>query len=206
MSANPRSAFFDGIADKWDGWDDLTVLSRALASGLEELGVGVDETVLDVGCGTGNLTRALLERLSSAGVVHALDISARMIEVARGKVADGRVMWHLADARWLPLGDGACDRVICYSVWPHFEDRRAVAAELTRVLRPGGSLHVWHLSSRQRINEIHASAGEAVRRDMLPPATETAELLAGIGLQVSAVVDAADRYLVTAVKAERRAA
>jgi demethylmenaquinone methyltransferase/2-methoxy-6-polyprenyl-1,4-benzoquinol methylase len=201
MTNAARAAFFDGIADSWDGWEDLPTLARRLAEGLDELGVAGGETVLDVGCGTGNLTRALLARLSAAGRVHAIDISTRMIEIARGKVVDARVSWHTADALRPPLDDESCHRVICYSVWPHFEDRAAVATALVRVLKPGGNLHVWHLSGRARINEIHASAGAAVRHDLLPSATETAELLAGIGLQVTTAIDAADRYLVTAAKA-----
>ena len=200
MTANPRAAFFDAIADKWDGWDDIAVLRQRMAVGLREIGLRPDETVLDIGCGTGNLTLALLAALSPVGRVHAVDISRRMIEVARAKVADDRVTWHVEDARRLPLSAASCDRVLCFSVWPHFEDRRAVTAELMRVLRPGGSLHVWHLSGRQRINEIHSSAGEAVRGDVLPPARETAELLAAMVLRVAEVVDADDRYLVTAVK------
>jgi len=203
MSLNPRTAFFDGIAEKWDGWEDLPVLDRRLATGLEELGVAAGETVVDIGCGTGNLTRALLARLAPEGRVHAVDISPRMIEVARRKVTDARVVWHAGDARQLPLDDASCDRVICYSVWPHFETREIVAAELVRVLKPGGHLHIWHLSARQRINEIHAGAGEAVRRDILPLATDTAALLAGIGLAVSTVIDTDDRYLVTATKPQR---
>jgi len=200
MTANPRAAFFDGIADKWDGWEDLEVLRQRMAAGLREIGLGPGETVLDVGCGTGNLTLALLDHLSPAGCIHAVDLSRRMIEVARAKVADDRVSWYVEDATRLPLAVASCDRVLCFSVWPHFEDRRAVTTELMRILRPGGSLHVWHLSGRQRINEIHATAGEAVRGDVLPPAGETADLLAAMGLRVTAAVDAADRYLVTAVK------
>ena len=130
MTLNPRTAFFDSIAEKWDGWEDLAVLQRKLAAGLEEFGVGPNEKVVDVGCGTGNLTGALLGRLSAAGEVFAVDISPRMLEVARSKVADPRVSWHAADAVRLPLGDASCDRVFCYSVWPHFADRETVAAEL----------------------------------------------------------------------------
>ena len=95
-------------------------------------------------------------------------MSPRMIEMARqgarpasGVARGGRPV--------LPLPDESCDRVICYSVWPHFDDRAAVAAELGRVLRPGGSLHVWHLGSRARVNAIHASAGEAIRHDVAAP-------------------------------------
>jgi demethylmenaquinone methyltransferase/2-methoxy-6-polyprenyl-1,4-benzoquinol methylase len=203
MNPNPRAVFFDGIADKWDGWEDLAALKRKLAIGLDKLGVCADEKILDVGCGTGNLTRALLAKLSPAGRVFAVDISPRMIEVARHKVTDSRVSWHSEDARRLTLDDASCDRVICYSVWPHFEDRKEVAAELGRVLKPGGSLHVWHLISRQKINDIHAGAGEAIRRDMLPPAQETAELLAALGFRIATASESEDGYLVTAVKPER---
>lgn len=203
MTANPRAVFFDGIAEKWDGWEDLAVLETKLSAGLDALGVRADETVLDVGCGTGNLTRALLTKLSPAGRVLAVDISPRMIEVARRKVSDARVSWHSEDARRLPLGDGSCDRVICYSVWPHFEDRKAVAAELGRVLKPGGSLHVWHLIPRHKINEIHAGAGEAVCRDMLPPVEETAELLATAGFRITTASESEGGYLVTAATPER---
>jgi ubiquinone/menaquinone biosynthesis C-methylase UbiE len=200
MTMNPRAAFFDAIAEKWDGWEDLAVLERRLAAGLEELGLGDEENVVDVGCGTGNLTRAVLAKLSPEGHVFAVDLSPRMIEVAKRKVSDPRASWHLGDARRLLLPAATCDRVICYSVWPHLEDRVVVAAELRRVLKPGGSLHVWHLASRQRINDIHAGAGEAVRHDLLPPAEETAGLLAAAGFRIAVARESASDYLVTAEK------
>lgn len=197
---NPRIEYFDSIAERWDSWDDLATLERKLAEGLEELGVGTGETVLDVGCGTGNLTKALLARLSPAGRVLAVDISPHMIEVARAKIGDSRVTWTLADARHLPFGDGTCDRVICYSVWPHFDDPAAVASEFARVLRRSGRVHVWHLLSRHQINTIHASAGEAVRHDILAPADKTAGVFASLGFQITMTAETQERYLVTAVK------
>jgi len=103
MNGNPRAAFFDAIADKWDGWECLTSLRQGFATGFDAMGVNPDETVLDVGCGTGNLTGALLARLSATGRVIAVDISPRMIEVARDKVRDERVEWHTVDASRLPL-------------------------------------------------------------------------------------------------------
>jgi demethylmenaquinone methyltransferase/2-methoxy-6-polyprenyl-1,4-benzoquinol methylase len=198
MTSNSRTAFFDGIADKWDGWDDLDALARRMAAGFEQLGIAPDESVLDVGCGTGNLTRALLAHLSPAGRVAAVDISPRMLDLARAKISDPRVTWHLCDAVSLPFEDASRDRILCYSVWPHFDDPAAVARELRRVLRPGGSLHVWHLISRDKVNQIHAGAGPAVHEDVLPPATETAELLARLGFHIRTISEAADHYLVTA--------
>jgi len=200
VTTNPRAAFFDDIAERWDGWEDLPGLALRLGRGLAEFGVAPGETVLDVGCGTGNLVRALLERLSPSGRVIAVDIAPRMIEVARRKVTDARVEWRNEEARALGLPDGSVDRVICCAVWPHFDGAAAVAREMRRVLRPGGSLHVWHPVPRARVNEIHASAGEPVRHDMLAPGAETAAVLEAAGLRVTAVVDDGERYLVTAVR------
>ncbi|MBI5536961.1 MAG: class I SAM-dependent methyltransferase [Deltaproteobacteria bacterium] len=199
--SSAKAGFFDGIADKWDGWDDLEALGRKLDAGLAQMGVGPEETIVDVGCGTGNLTQALLRRLGPRGRVVAVDLSPRMIEVARGKVADERVTWHVADARRLPLGSDSFDRVVCYSVWPHFDDVAETGAELARVLRSNGSLHVWHLIGRARVNEIHASAGPAVHNDILVPAADTAEVLARLGFEVTQTIDTDTHYLVSATKA-----
>jgi len=204
MSLEAKTSFFDSIADKWDGWEDLAKVASKLAAGLDELGVGSAERVLDVGCGTGNLTRALLARLSGAGSVIAVDISPRMIETARRKIDDPRVSWLTNDARHLPIENGECDRVLCCAVWPHFDDRAGVAEELGRVLKPGGKLHVWHLIPREKVNEIHAGAGEAVRGDVLPPAEETAAVLRAAGFRIQTATESDGRYLVTATKPDRQ--
>jgi ubiquinone/menaquinone biosynthesis C-methylase UbiE len=200
MSNPSKVTFFDGIAEQWDGWECLKSLARNLDHGLETFGVGADETVLDIGCGTGNLTAALLRRLAATGRVEAVDVSPCMIEVARRKVADARVRWHLAEAEHLPLADGTCDRAVCYSVWPHFDDPGAVARELGRVLRPGGRIHVWHLISRECVNQIHADAGEAVCQDHLPPVQELAGLFVGQGFDLITAVESSGSYVLTAAK------
>jgi len=204
MIDDAKAAYFDRIADKWDGWEDLPSIAAKLGAGLDELGISPDELVIDVGCGTGNLTLALLSRLSPAGRVVAVDISPRMVEEAGRKIRDPRVDWRVADVRRLPLPDSACDRAICLSVWPHIEDREAAAEELGRVLNPGGRLHIWHLSSRETITQIHASAGGPIQNDVLPPAAETAAILERHGFIATCVIDDASRYLVTAVLARRR--
>lgn len=200
---NPRAAFFDAIADQWDGWDDLDRLGRRMADGLTRMGVGPSETVLDIGCGTGNLTLALLAKLQSAGRIVAVDISQRMLDVARGKIRDGRVAWHTASAESLPIHDATADRVICFSVWPHLHDQDAVLREFKRVLRPDGRLHIWHLAPKEKINQIHTSSTGPIRSDLLLPAGETAATLGKAGFDVFEMIDDAQQYLVSARKAPK---
>lgn len=201
---DPRSAFFDRLAREWDGGWDLPALAERLAEGIAGLGVQAEETIVDVGCGTGNLTRALARATGPRGRIVAVDVSAEMLEVAREKVRDARISWHLARADALPMEDGAADRVIFLCVWPHVDRPEATAREAWRVLRRGGSAHVWHLAGRARVNAIHAARGDAVGHDVLAPAAHTAEVFAGCGFELRAVIDADDQYLVTATKRSAR--
>lgn len=200
MIDNPRIEFFDDLANRWDTFEDLGLLQERLAEGLGRFGLGSNDCVLDIGCGTGNLTQSLLAKLGPEGRVLAVDISAQMLHVARSKITDERATFHHADAKALPVAGCTADHAFCFGVWPHFDNQSAVATELLRVLRPGGKLHVWHLISRDRVNAIHAKAGAAVEHDLLMPAIDTAVMFTMQGFASTQVCDQDDIYLVTATK------
>ena len=199
---DPRIAFFDAIADKWDGWQDLPKQETALADVLEAFGVCASETVADVGCGTGTLTRVLLRRLDAAGRVMAADFSQAMLDRARAKIDDPRVTWLCAPADSMgAIAEGMCDRVICYSAWPHFADPTAVIREFRRVLQPSGTVHILHLISREQVNHIHhTAANPAIHHDTLPPAQDVAALFTANGFTLGEQIDDATHYLITAIK------
>lgn len=200
QTLHSRKAFFDSIADKWDAHEDMDILSDRLLHGLNSFGIGPSESILDVGCGTGNLTLALLKRLSPEGRVIAVDISRMMLKRAKTKISDPRVEWHLASADQLPLPDECIDRVICLSVWPHFVDPYDTALELSRVLKTEGWIHVWHLIPRDEVNRIHSEASDIVRKDLLPPADEASQVLSFSGFEVTALLDDHTGYLISARK------
>lgn len=183
-----KLAFFDDLAGRWDAMEKADILEQ-INSVLSTWSLGPSEQVLDAGCGTGNSTKALLALLGPEGRVHALDPSSEMLTRAREKNPDPRVSWHQAWLERMPLRDGSIDRASCMSMWPHVDDVSAALLELRRVLRPGGRLHIWHLLSRERINAIHAHAGEAVRGDVLPEATVLAAQLQREGWQLELVQD-----------------
>ena len=91
--------------------------------------------VLDVGCGTGNLLAAILQRRKVAAA--GIDLSEKMIEKARERL-DGGVDLRVGDSERLPWNDGTFDIVTCTDSFHHYPSPIAALKEMRRVLRPGG--------------------------------------------------------------------
>ena len=98
--------------------------------------------ILDVGCGTGEITRRLAAAYPQA-TVSGLDILESNLEIARrGGDAGGRIQYRQADAFHLEHADSSADLIVCRHMSqavPHFDQ---VLVEFLRVLRPGGWLHL----------------------------------------------------------------
>jgi ubiquinone/menaquinone biosynthesis C-methylase UbiE len=99
--------------------------------------------VLEVGCGTGVLTRTLA-RWPKVGTVVGLDSVPSLLHKARGLVADlPNVSFQEGDGRSLPIEKGEFDAVIFDSTLSHVPDPEHALAEAYRVLRPDGWLGVF---------------------------------------------------------------
>lgn len=94
--------------------------------------------VLVDGCGVGMYVRALLPHSTS---VDGIDIEAEHLDLAAANVPDGR--YALALGEQLPYGDGEFDYVLSHEVLEHVYDDALAAAEMVRVLAPGGRAIVF---------------------------------------------------------------
>lgn len=98
--------------------------------------------VLDLGCGTGEITRRLGEVYPQATLL-GVDILEANLERARaGGDAGGRIRYAIGDAFALDSDDAAFDLVVCRHMSQAVPDFPRVLAEIARVLRPGGWLHL----------------------------------------------------------------
>ena len=131
-------------ATDWDAQAYHQLSEPQLAWGRRVLaGIGLrgDETVLDVGCGTGRLTAELIECLPRGRVV-AIDVSASMLQVAQAALASRfgrRIQFVRADAASLPLKEAA-DLVFSTATFHWIADHERLFASLHVTLKPGGRL------------------------------------------------------------------
>ncbi|GAA0919097.1 methyltransferase domain-containing protein [Pseudonocardia zijingensis] len=110
---------------------------------LADVGFPAGARVLDVGCGTGVLTRRLARRPGVASVV-GVDVAPSLLERARSLCsALPGVVFEDGDATALPFDDASFDVLVLDSTLSHVPDAERAVAEAARVLRPNGVLAVF---------------------------------------------------------------
>lgn len=117
---------------------------RVAAQFVALLGVPGGRRWLDVGCGTGALTEAVLAAADPAEVL-GVDPSAGFLDTARSRITDPRVRFESGDARSLPVPDGAFDAVVSALALNFVPEPATAAGEFTRAAAPGGvaAAYVW---------------------------------------------------------------
>lgn len=98
------------------------------------------ESVLELACGTGRLTRHMADRLDPAARIVATDVNPAMLLFAQQVIADPRVEWNTVDAVDLQYADASFDLVVVQFGVMFYSDRAKAFREALRVLKPGGRL------------------------------------------------------------------
>ncbi len=106
-------------------------------------GLTNDLAILDVGCGTGEITARLAGLYAGASIV-GVDLIERHLDLARRRCVPfrERVSFRAADAFALPFADETFDLVVCRHMLQAVPRPQDAVAEMVRVLRPGGRLHL----------------------------------------------------------------
>jgi SAM-dependent methyltransferase len=113
--------------------------------------------VLETACGTGIVTRRLVDRLGARGSLVATDLNQAMVDQGRARLSnDATVEWQAADATRLPFPDRSFDAVVCQFGVMFFPDKAAGLQEALRVLKPGGTylFNVWDAIEHNEVCRI----------------------------------------------------
>jgi ubiquinone/menaquinone biosynthesis C-methylase UbiE len=190
--------YFNEKAANWDeavAEKDVTKLEEMA----RRLKIEPGSTVLDVGTGTGVFVPFILSCIGKNGRLVCLDFAEEMLKRAQAKGFEGNIEYIHADIINTGLKDEIFDAVVCYSSFPHFQDKPGALNEINRVLKKGGRLLICHTSSRLTINDIHRRIPQ-VQNDLIPDEAEMRQLLSAAGFTEIDVGDNDDNYLTSATK------
>jgi ubiquinone/menaquinone biosynthesis C-methylase UbiE len=125
-----------------DEQTSIPAIQRLRAAATELLGARLGHQLVDVGCGTGDLARALGGRVGPSGTVLGVDASETMLTEARRRAGATTlpVEFRRGDILHLDLDDAGCDGTVCERVFQHVASPPAAIAELVRITRPGGRI------------------------------------------------------------------
>ncbi len=140
---------------------------------LEAVAWRADETVIDLGCGTGSSLRHLAT-LCPKGRLIGVEPTPAMLAIARHETRQaglsGRIELRDGAAESIPVSDARADTVLAFSTWHHWQDTAAGLAEIRRVLKPQGRLLLseepevlgWHNLSVEHLVQRIGTAGFSV--------------------------------------------
>ena len=132
---NDRAASYDR---GWRGRLHHEIAERTAS--LAVATVAAPNRVLDLGCGTGYLLRALADRYPDAEQLVGIDAAPAMVKTANTVTEDDRLTFTVGVAEQIGHPDEAFDLIVSTTSFDHWSDQQAGLRECARVLRPGGRL------------------------------------------------------------------
>ncbi len=144
---------FHSVAGKYD------IMNDAMSLGIHRLwkqfavaqvGIRPGHTILDLACGTGDLSLKMSPLTGPDGLVIASDINASMLHNGRDRLIDkgviNNVLFVQSDAEQLPFPDNSVDRITIAFGLRNVTDQNAALIAMYRCLRPGGRLVILEFS------------------------------------------------------------
>ena len=152
--------YFNECAPSWDA--NRKRNDRVVNDILDIAGIKEGVEVLDVACGTGELFSDYINR--SVGKLIGIDISPKMVEIAKQKYPDVELI--CADVEAVKLLQ-KFDAIVVYNAFPHFPDPEELIHTLSHMLKPGGRLTIAHGMSKEALALHHSGSASKVSIPLL---------------------------------------
>lgn len=108
--------------------------------------------LLDVGCGTGEILNKIATDKNN---YYGLDLSEKMIEIAKSKKNSKNITYLVGDSEFLPFDNETFDVIICIESFHHYPNPNAVMKEFYRVLNNGGILLLCDMYRKAPLRQFY---------------------------------------------------
>lgn len=161
------SDFFDRMALSWDekGRHEEALIDSLLS----QCEIRKGDRVLDLGCGTGIISRKL--SLLSRTSVLCMDASEKMISIAREKYKNDSLLSFVKKDFYTFEGD-TFDKIVCFDAYPHFMDIDSFKKKSYELLKENGRLCILHDLSREALKKCHSGHASVISRIIENPEKE----------------------------------
>lgn len=195
-----QKEFFDSCAETWD--ETIFHDPKKLEKILSALDLKPGQKVLDVGSGTGVMIPYIYNYVKESGSIVAIDFSEDMIMRSKRKHPIEKfpnLKFRVQDINKFSM-KREYDAILCYSCFPHFNNKNHTIAHLTKGLKKKGKLMIAHSDSRETINNIHKNAkSKIISQDSLPTIEEISSLMERLGLNVIKTLDNNEMFYILGV-------
>ncbi|RZC59285.1 hypothetical protein C5167_006588 [Papaver somniferum] len=179
-ASTQRQELFNRIAPVYDNLNDLLSLGQHRVwkrMAISWSGARKGDCVLDICCGSGDLTFLLSDKIGSQGKVTGLDFSSEQLSVAAHrqglleKPCYQNIVWVEGDALFLPFPDNYFDAITVGFGLRNIVDRRKAMSEMLRVLKPGSKASI--LDFNKSTQPLTTSVQEWMIENVVVPAANS---------------------------------
>jgi ubiquinone/menaquinone biosynthesis C-methylase UbiE len=193
--------YFDNAAETWD----TNFRNPRLLSFLEKLvpqfNLKAGQQVLDVGTGTGVLIPYLTEAVGPFGSITAIDFSKKMVNKCKIKHSHIKNLnVTVAKIEEAAFSAESFDAIICFGVFPHFENKKRALQNINRILKPNCKIVIAHALGSEELKNHHKKTSEHVANATMPKKNEIVRLIMQTGFVEVNIRDEPGCYLCIARK------
>jgi len=177
---------FNNLADTYkNSWTFSEIEYLRINSIVEQFGIKQGMSIIEAGCGKGDFSPFILEKIGNDGFLWLVDISEKMLNYARNKLLEfSNVAFLNENVENINLSSQSIDMIICFNSFPHFINKHNVLIEFNRLLKENGILIIAHSSEREKINKLHLNYGFDIKTHYLPSKYILAQMLHNTGFYI----------------------